>query len=130
MKERHDFEIAWTLRGVDIADIDKQRQFAPEYAQLAYEHMRLQEVALGNFCTHKCLNVRGSQRKAQAILITSLNEYRNCKVATAYLAVSISDRYLKTLASLGISAPDLNLLGVTSLFIANKLEEHTIPNSV
>ena len=51
MKERRDFEILWTLRGVDLADIDKQRQFAPEYAQLAYENMRSQEVALGNFCT-------------------------------------------------------------------------------
>jgi len=129
MKERREFEIHWTLRGVDITDIDKQRQTAPEYAQLAYENMRLQEVALGNFCTHKCLNVRGSQRKAQAILITSLNEYRNCKMSTAYLAVNISDRYLKKLASLGRSAPDLNLLGVTCLFIANKLEEHTVPNS-
>jgi len=60
MKERLDFKIALTLRGVDLADIDKQRQTAPEYAQLAYENMRLQELALGNFCTHKCLNVRGS----------------------------------------------------------------------
>ena len=123
-------EIAETIRAVDLADIDEQRQTAPEYAQLAYENMRVEEIAFGNFCKYKCLNVRGSQRKAQVILIEQLNAFRKGKLSTLYSAVSISDRYLKKLSDQNLAAPDLNLLAVTCLFIAGKLEEHVVPNGV
>ena len=63
------------------------------------------------------------------VLIEKVHVYRKCKLDTFYLAVSIADKYLKKLASLNKMAPDLNLLSVTCLFMASKLEQHQIPNS-
>ena len=59
-----------------------------------------------------------------------LNDFRKNKTSTLYLAVSIFDSYLEKLSQLNRSAPDLDLLMVTCLFIAGKLEEHTVPNGV
>ena len=91
--------------------------------------MRMQEVLVGNYCKSKSLQVRGSQRKAMIILIEKLHCYRKCAQETLYTAVSIADKYLKKLASLNQTAPDLNLLSVTCLFMASKLEQHQLPNS-
>ena len=72
MNERHRKQLGETLQEVDIADLGTRRQTAPEYAQLAYEQMRTQEKAIGNYCTYKCINVRGHQRKAVIFLIEKL----------------------------------------------------------
>ena len=60
MKVRHEKELQTTLRAIDLSDLDQRRQMAPEYAQVAYETMRMEERAIGNYCKYKCLNVRGS----------------------------------------------------------------------
>ena len=55
-------------------------------------------------------------------LIEDLNTMRKYKLETFYLAVNIADHYLMNLALYGKAAPDLVLLGTTSLFIAAKIE--------
>ena len=55
-------------------------------------------------------------------LIEDLNTKRNYKLETFYLAVNIADHYLMNLALEGREAPDLVLLGTTSLLLAAKIE--------
>ena len=128
MNTRHKKKLELTLRAVDLSDLGISRQTAPEYAQAAYENMRLQERAIGNFCKYKCLNVRGSERKSMIVLVEKLCAIRKSNRATLYSSVAISDRYLKSLVRKGKSAPDLNLLIVTSFFIASKLEGEVVPS--
>ena len=55
-------------------------------------------------------------------LIEDLNTIREYKLESFYLAVHIADHYLMSLALNKKAAPDLILLGTTSLFLAAKIE--------
>ena len=78
----------------------KQRQFAPEFSQAAYETMLNQEYAIGPYIsTHgSSLSITTSQRKRMVILIEDLHRHKGYKIDTLFLAVSIADRYLVNLA--------------------------------
>ena len=45
-----------SLPAVDLNDFSKNRQFAPEYSQKAYEEMLEKEFAIGNYITVDAMN--------------------------------------------------------------------------
>ena len=47
---------------------------------------------------------------------------------TFYLAISIADRYLSRMAKLKKPAPSLIELGVISILLAAKINEHELPS--
>jgi len=55
-------------------------------------------------------------------LIQELNRLKEYKVETMHLAVSIADRFLKSLAARGASAPNLVHLATISMLLAAKCE--------
>ena len=69
MNARVELVLLKTLPAVDYDDLSIRRQFAAEYTHSAYKHMRSQEMALGNYCKTKSLNVRGCQRKSMIVLM-------------------------------------------------------------
>ena len=61
-------------------------------------------------------------------LIEDLYLLRQYYLETFYLAVSIADRYLVNLTLKEENAPCLVTLGVTSLLLAAKIEQHKSPS--
>lgn len=61
-------------------------------------------------------------RQQMIILIEELNQLKEYKIETLYLAVSIADRYLVNIAVQGKAAPNLISLAVVSILMAAKME--------
>ena len=62
MNRRVSFEIEQTAPTIDLNDISKKRQFAPEYSQTAYNTMLCEEYAVGDYlntATEKYLQIDG-----------------------------------------------------------------------
>jgi len=87
---------------IDYTDLlERQRQFAPEYSQKAYETAKSGEYALGDYLDCECssLNISGAHRKEMVRLIEKLHSEKNYRIETLYLAVNIADRYLINLSA-------------------------------
>ena len=106
----------------------ENREFAPEYAQQAYEHAVKKEVAIGDYFS-ECPLFESSpaHRKEMILLIELLNTKKSYKLETFFLAVNIADRYLQALARQGAEAPSHVLLAVTAIMIAGKNNESMRP---
>ena len=106
----------------------ENREFAPEYAQQAYEHAVKKEVAIGDYFS-ECPLFESSpaHRKEMILLIELLNTKKSYKLETFFLAVNIADRYLQALARQGAEAPSHVLLAVTAIMIAGKHNESMRP---
>lgn len=87
-----------------------------------------QEQALGDYLKeNSTLHIQSEQRKRMVILIEELVRKRRYRRETLFLAVSLADRYLATLAVVGKQAPCLVTLAVTCLLIAAKLNQPLRP---
>ena len=107
---------------MDLEDIQKQRQFAPEYSAAICETLIETECGLGNYIKdNQVLKITSEQRKRMVILLEELVRKRNYRIETLFLAVSLADRYLVTLTVAKRPAPCLVNLAVTCLLIAAKL---------
>ena len=101
MQSRHLEQCELFLPAVDIEDFNQNRQFAPEYSQKAYVSMLNSEYIIGNYLdsTESKLDITAKQRRLMVLIMEKLNEMQNYKLETLFLAVSIADRYLLSLAS-------------------------------
>ena len=61
-------------------------------------------------------------------LIEQIHHIKSYREETLFLAVSIADRYLALLAVLHSQTPSLIELGVISIMLAAKLNEHLSPS--
>ena len=125
MHRRVSTEIRHTIPSIDLNDISKKRQFAPEYSQNAYNSMLRDEYAIGNYLNAESetwLCISGEDRKSMVLLLEELNEEEEWNDETLMLAVSIADRYLYNLSREKVMAPCLVTLSVTCLMLAAKIE--------
>ena len=101
MQSRHLEQCELFLPACDFEDINQNRQFAPEYSQQAYLSMLNSEYIIGNYLdsTENKLDITAKQRKLMVMIMEKLNDMQNYKLETLFLAVSIADRYLLSLAS-------------------------------
>ena len=111
-----------------------KRQTAPEYSQNCYETLLRQEVVIGNYFD-RAVNKNKSplfsikERKRMIVLIETLQQMKNYKDDTFFLAVSIVDRYLAYLTDQDdVKPPCRVILAVTCLLIAAKIEQHSEPS--
>ena len=134
-------ELSKALPTIDVADAlkdtnnlraSKKRQFAPEYSQKCYMTMLREEQAIGNYIDIPDVQqniVDRQSRKYTVQLIQSLNQLKNYKETTLYLAISLADRYLVNLVIRFEQEPvDFSYLAVASLFVAAKLEQPFRPS--
>ena len=114
---------------LDYIDMLENREFAPEYAQKAYEHAVKGEVAIGNyFVESPKFESSPAHRKEMILLIELLNTKKSYKLETFFLAVNIADRFLEALATQGSDAPSHVLLALTAIMIAGKSNESLRPS--
>ena len=85
------------------------------------------ETSAGNYFKLPNQRLKTDLRKGMILLLEDINTKRGYKLETFYLGVNIADHYLMKLALEGREAPHLVLLGVTSLFLAAKLEQPSSP---
>ena len=62
------------------------------------------------------------------MLIEDICAVRSSKEETSYIAVSIADRYLQSIAAVGQEAPCMIILAVICSLLASKLEDHSRPS--
>ena len=113
----------------NLEDTDK-RQFAPEYSNKIYQQALTNEYAIGNFFAEKeCkLDISEEARFTMVQLIEQIHHIKDYRPETLYLAVNIADRYLALMAVLHNSTPSLIELGVISIMLAAKFNEHLSPS--
>ena len=72
MNRRVSVQLKRTSPLIDLNDIYKKRQFAPEYSQSAYKTMFCEEFAIGDYLnttTEKYLQINGEDRKSMVLLL-------------------------------------------------------------
>lgn len=126
------------LPAIDIIDLSaehdyyysKKRQFAPEYSQSSYLTMLSKEFSIGDYVGFAAcrLEVQEEARRHMITLLEDLNNVKQYKEETLFLAASIADRYLVNLAVKGEKAPCLITLAVISTLMAAKLEQPIQPS--
>ena len=112
------------------SNLEKKGQFAPEYSNKIYQEALEHEYAIGNFFTEEeChLDITEEARFTMVQLIEQINHMKSYREETLFLAVNIADRYLALLAVLHNQTPSLIELGVISIMLAAKLNEHLSPS--
>ena len=105
-------------------DTSKQRQIAPEYADVIYQNMLTNEALIGDYLSLKDSkkNVTAKTRGHMVTLIEALVKEKGYKEETLFLAVSLVDRYLFKLKNTGLRPPCLIELAVTCTLMAAKIE--------
>lgn len=97
---------------------------------MIYQEALCSEYAIGNyFIEQECkLDISEEARFTMVQLIEQIHHIKDYKEETLFLAVSIADRYLALLAVLHGLVPSLIELGVISIMLAAKLNEHLSPS--
>lgn len=128
---------------IDLVDLQAEqrssslkRQFAPEFSQSSYLTMMGTEFAIGDYITNGATSghkqgefITQAQRRHMTILLESLHKEKKYKEETLYLSMSLCDRYLATLLSLGGGkAPCLIRLAITATLLGAKLEQPIQPS--
>ena len=91
-----------TLPAIDLIDITAEkhfsyawkRQFAPEFSQDAYMTMLNSEFIIGDYVSNSESAITQETRRHMVTLLEALNQEKEYKQETLYLAASLSDRYL------------------------------------
>ena len=101
------------------------RQFAAEFSQNAYETLLVKEVAIGDYISYNegALGVSAVARKHMVTLMEDLNQQKQYKEESFYIACSLADRYLVNCAVSGKRAPCLIKLAVIATLLSAKLEQ-------
>jgi len=116
---------------IDVAsgpadDIDERDSEDPlcatTYVQDMYEHFRSKETSTSvrPVYMHRQVAVTVKMRSILVVWLVEVNYKFKLVPETLYLTVNIIDRYL---SKTEVTRPKLQLVGVTSLFIASKYEE-------
>lgn len=140
----HEMALRWQQKvnqnvpPVDIADIraekdllgEGKRQFAPEYSQTSYLTAISQEFAIGDYINERNSTIKVSEeaRRHMVTLLEELNRLKSYKEETFYLALSLADRYLMSLAMKMEKAPCLIRLAIVSTLMSAKLEQPISPS--
>lgn len=133
MTQRYNKLLEKKLPAFDLLDLKAQvglykrfnRQSAPEYSQRIYTHILQTECAIGDyleFNKNSHFTMTAAAREQIVALIENLQQKKQYKLETLYLAVSIADRYLVNLAISDQAAPNLVNLAVVATLIAAKIE--------
>lgn len=97
---------------------------------MIYQTAKSSEYAIGNyFAEEECqLDVTEEARYTMVQLIEQIHQMKGYRYETLFLAVNIADRYLAMLAVLHKETPSLIELGVISIMLAAKTNEHLAPS--
>ena len=133
MESRVKANLSDTIPRIDFQDTlpllnATRRQTAPEYSQSCYKTLLDQEVVVGNYfeksiAANKKPLISIKERKRMIVLIETLQQMKNYKDDTFFLAVSLADRYFACLTDQEDAKPPCRvILAVTCLLIAAKIE--------
>jgi len=114
-------------KGVHNIDTDQNPQLCAEYAQDMYVYLRLKEARYTVPANYLC-NTRTTAKMRTVLLDWLVDVQQQFKLLqeTLYLTISIIDRFLHKEGA-KISRDKLQLVGVTSMLIASKIEEIYAP---
>ena len=114
-----------------VIDIDKAESdvnSSPEYAREIYAYLKIKEMA--NPVREKYLEGQDITSKMRSMLVdwmVSIHQQFDLAQETLFLAVNILDRYLQEEAE-RTAREELQLVGVTALLLASKMEEIYLPS--